>query len=48
MGIIDKINRLNAHDPMVRNVMEAIQYDLNEQNAETAQIGRDIFFYLYL
>ena len=44
MGIIDKINRLNAHDPMVRNVMEAIQYDLNEQNAETTQIGRDVFF----
>lgn len=44
MGIIDKINRLNARDPMVSNLMNAIQLELNEQKQATSQIGIDILF----
>ena len=44
MGTIKRMNKLNQRDPMVQNWMAAIQYELNEQNDKTAQLGKDILF----
>ena len=44
MGIIKRMNKLNQRDPTVQNWMAAIQFELNEQNDKTAQLGKDILF----
>lgn len=44
MGILKKINKLNQRDPLVKEIVNAIQMELNEQADESLRIGRDIFF----
>lgn len=44
MGLISRINKLNANDPFVRILMSAIQSDLDEQLKNAMQTGKGVLF----
>lgn len=42
--LLYRINKLNAADPMVRDIMEAIGEEMDLADAKTAELISDMFF----
>ena len=42
--LLRRMNKLNAMDPMVRNVMEAIATEMELSDAQVRQLVDDMFF----